>query len=629
MKKGRKEILESMLKFSNYYWYDSSEDSVSNQLINVEDYDPVVDIIFKANAYELEKIYGEIETSNERILDNLVNTLIPDHNLLPKPAFTVAKIQPKFSRLRITPEDVFKIEGKDDIGTDVEYYFTTIGNHEYPNSAIRYILTDSICLDYTEDEIKTLDNVLQANPYKRTKSMWLGIAIEDEIEDYDEISLFIGDKILDAFDFDTNTFSRAKWSVSGEQELQLKTEIGLKTFFKEDAKRNHEISKFIDRRKNLYEEEIIQYFNSSFVTLSGFPIQLSEIKTTKPHLTESINMDNWQNKEPLLWIKAEFETPIANQFIIDNPIHINALLLINRQLQKQQVVKNNFDRIVLPLPTQDYFLSIHSIWDEKSEGSNGQTNYYEEIDYINFDDKPGTYTIRAGNSIRRVNQQDISTKIMNLVDLIEEEYSSFKEGGVNRLKEDFDAIEKSVNRIRKQLPNIYENEEIQTSFYTLANFRKRASIISYNYWETQGDKVNNIALKTGLEISSESLTLDRSFTIIPIQKGRSTVNKIHYHNNLKKAILSRNSIVTMGDIKNYCLTTFKSIVQSVEVEKSIAPSDKETHKYENIILVKLKVDENEIKDLDKTFIKLQIQNALNSKSSFFTPIKVELERKVA
>jgi len=61
-------------------------------LINVEEYDPVVDLIFKANAYELEKIYSEIEDSDERLLENLVNTLIPDHNLLPTPAFTVAKI---------------------------------------------------------------------------------------------------------------------------------------------------------------------------------------------------------------------------------------------------------------------------------------------------------------------------------------------------------------------------------------------------------------------------------------------------------------------------------------------------------------------------------------------------------
>jgi len=628
MKKGRKEILESMLKFSNYYWYDAAEDSVSNQLINVEDYDPVVDIIFKANAYELEKIYSEIEDSDERILDNLVNTLIPDHNLLPSPAFTVAKIQPKFSRLKISPEDVFKIEGKDDIGTQVEYYFTTIGHHEYPKSEIAYLLTDNVCKDYSNGEPTLLEDVIEAQPYKRTKTLWLGIDIEDEIEDNDKLTFFLGSEILDAFNYDAQIFNKAKWHINGETELPLNVQIGVQHFFNDDDDdRKYEVSKFIEQKKNLYEQQIINFFDSSFITISGLPVDLSDLKKTKPYLIENLNTEKWNNEKKLFWIKASFDAPISNKFIIENQFYLNAILLVNRKLKKQQIVKNNFDRILLPLPTEDYFLSINSIWDEKSKINDEKTHTYKAVDYINFKDEPGTYTVRPGNSVRRVDQHDISTKIVNLLDLIEEEYSSFKEGGVNRLKEDFDAIEKSVNRIRKQLPNIYESESERTAFYCVANFRKNASIITYNYWETQGDKVDALATKKGLEVSSDYISLDDSYTITAIQKGRASVNKINYHNNLKKAILSRNKIVTIGDIENYCYNTYPDLIKNLRIEKRIEAANN-PNKYENIIAVQILLNEEATKNLDTAFVKLQIQNGLNANTTFYTPIRVQFSQKL-
>ncbi len=627
MKKGRKEILESMLKFSNYYWYESDQDRVNNQLINVEDYDPVIDTIFKANAYELEKIYGEIEDSDERILNNLVSTLIPDHNLLPTPAFTVAKLQPQFSRLKISPTDVFKIEGKDDIGTQVEYYFTSVGHHEYPKSEIAYILTDNVCIDYTKEEPNILEDILEAQPYKRTKTLWLGIEIEDDIEDNDQLTFFIGNEIIDPFRYDEQVFNQAKWHINGEDELALKIQTGIQHFFTDDGDRKYEVSKFIEQRKNLYEQQIINFFDSSFVTLSGLPTNLGNLKKVKPPPIKNLKEGNWTNEKKLLWIKATFDAPIANKFIIENQFYLNAMLLINRKLKKQQIVKNNFDRILLPLPTDDYFLSINSIWDEKSKINSEQPQYYKAIDYVNFQDEPGTYTIRPGNSVRRVDQHDISTKIVNLLDLIEEEYSSFKEGGVNRLKEDFDAIEKSVNRIRKQLPNIYESESEQTAFYCVANFRKNASIITYNYWETQGDKVDALATKKGLEVSSDYISLDdNSKTITAIQKGRASVNKINYHNNLKKAILSRNKIVTIGDIANYCYNTYPDLIQKLQVDKRIARATN-PNQYENIIEVKIQLHEEAAKGLDVAFVKLQIQNGLNANTTFYTPIQVKFVTK--
>ena len=130
MSKSRQEILESMLKLADYYWYNAEDDAISNKKIDIERFDPVVDHIFKSNAYEIEKLYQEIDKSNDRIVEKLINVLIPDKNKLPKPAFTVASINTKYNRIPINQDDIFKISGLDDYGNNLEFYFTSIFDTE-------------------------------------------------------------------------------------------------------------------------------------------------------------------------------------------------------------------------------------------------------------------------------------------------------------------------------------------------------------------------------------------------------------------------------------------------------------------------------------------------------------------
>jgi len=250
--------------------------------------------------------------------------------------------------------------------------------------------------------------------------------------------------------------------------------------------------------------------------------------------------------------------------------------------------------------------------------------YYEK-DYIDFIDEPGTYTVRSGDSVRRTSQLDTSMHILNLIDLIEDEYSAFKEAGINKLKDDFDSIEKGINRIRKQLPEIYRTGKNKVQFYALANFRDGANYIYYNYWETQGDLVNNAKLQTHLEITSDSFQLEDSYTVIPIQKGRTMLNKNNFHSSLKKLILSRNVLVTMADIENYCLTNYEEIIQSLEIKKGIVRLNQVDRKIDKVVQVIIKLKRSKEAEYDKEFLSTQIENELQEKSSFFTPIKVEIE----
>ena len=121
MAKTSKDIVRDLLKEANYYWYDDNQDNVNP--LNPEDYDPIVDKIFKANAIELEKLYAEIDESQSEVVLGLSKSLVPDQLLLPEPGYTVAQINPKASRVHTTLEDTFQISGQSDTGEKYEYYF--------------------------------------------------------------------------------------------------------------------------------------------------------------------------------------------------------------------------------------------------------------------------------------------------------------------------------------------------------------------------------------------------------------------------------------------------------------------------------------------------------------------------
>jgi len=328
MSKNRQEILESMLKLADYYWYNSEDDSISNKKIDIERFDPVIDHIFKSNSYEIERLYQEIDKSNDRIVEKLVNVLIPDKNKLPKPAFTVASVNTKYNRIPIKQDDIFKINGVDDYGNNLEFYFTSMFDIEYPKTKLKYLITDSQLIDYSEEAPKEISDVLEADKLKKTKSLWIGLDFFDEVQPSDRISFYIGNTNLKSFDYDTNIFKNAKWYLNGNLENELDIFTGLGNF--QDRRRSlfkNKSSQFTGLADYPYEGEILDVFRNSFATIQNPQFDIDELKQKLPPIQRQIlDKEFFEKGSPLVWIKLEFITPISNDFFLKNRLYENAVL---------------------------------------------------------------------------------------------------------------------------------------------------------------------------------------------------------------------------------------------------------------------------------------------------------------
>lgn len=609
MTKTKLEIAQDLLKEAGYYWYENNEDAVEK--LDPESFDPVIDKLFKANAVEIEKLYMEIEESERRVISGLSKSLVPDSSLLPLPGIAIAQLKTKFNRLEISPKDRFTIVGADAKGETKEFYFTSLFDHNFPGCEAKYLVTNSMVLDISDTKISEIKQNSNAPNYSQTRYAWLGLELKGLFEENDELIFTIGNNLANNFNPDYYAFCNATCTVNGE----FSVEYG-KGF---DHKKNT-ADKSLLHALNIpdsHERQVLTRIQESFLSIREFPNNLEELKSFSP-LEESTQLEV-PGSIPLLWIKFEFNLPVSNDYFRNNRINVNTVPLVNRRLLEDHVVKQNYDRILFPMPVENYFLSVNRIWDEHTAD---EELGYKKIDFLNPESTPGSYIVRSSSSIRRFNSQDANQQIHRLLGVIEDEYQAFKEGGVNRLREDFTVIEQALNRIKKEVNDEFYTKARKTPYIGVAHFQPGTLHINYEYWETQADILN--ALKDEMELPvTSSIPGTTGLTVTPIQKGRGELTEKDYINLLKEAILSRNKIVTKGDIEQYCLGRYGHLIELLSIDRKLVSFGGE---FKRVILITLELKEGtENADNKKAMITNQLQNELNALSSFFIPIEVTFD----
>jgi len=536
----------------------------------------------------LEKLYAEISASQQEIIIGLAKSLIPDQSLLPEPGYTVAQIQPKATRVHTSPEDSYQITGQSDTGEKHDYYFTPLFEHAYPKCEVVAMLTESMAIQIEDNQAEV---VKQTSNASATSYVWIGLAINKVVEK-DQIPFFLGNKIVDEFDKNYHIFHHAKWLLNGDpNKLAL---------------------------SDSYEQQIFSRFRNSFIQVA-MPPTLEGVKKTLPSLPTGETLSSALNiKQALCWIKVEFSIGVSHDFLLNNILYPNCIPLVNRRMKDRYVVKSNYDRILLPMPTTDFFLDVYKIQDTKDKEEDTQ---YKKINFLQTGSQPGTYIIRSASRVRRMDQADASQRIHRLLEVIQDEYSTFKEEGVNRLKEDFEVIEKAMNRIKIQLPDFFRSAGGKSPYFCIANFRSGVSRLHYQYWETQGEAIKHLGDRVGLSVSSNDIKIANSQSIIPIQKGKGALSTDDYINQLKISLLSRGRIMTKGDLELYCTSRYGHLLRVEKISREIIMV--EEGQLGRGIVVRVQLNQPMSK-INADYIRVELQNDLNAKSAFFTHIKVDV-----
>lgn len=611
MSKNNKEITKDLLKSAGYYWYDDNEDRVSP--IQPNQFDPVVDKLFKANAMELEKLYAEIDESQNTIITKLSENLVPDQSLLPEPGYTIAQITPKVKRVSITPYDRFQMTGIDDEGKHIQFYFTSLFEHHFPSCNINVTATQNTILKFEKDKVIT---IAETPDYHMTSHLWLGLDL-GKIEEGDIISFFLGNKIFDEFEKDYAIFHAAKWYLNGDMENELKVYKGL-NYLKPASENNSLMEKL--EVNNSYEKRICTRFRNGFIQLPLTPQTFVEKNKIPQELTDNNLFKKEYINKSLCWIKIKFPMPISEHFLKNNRLSSNCIPLVNRRKIEKFVVKRHYDRILLPMPTDDYFLDIDKVQDVQHLEKNPTTGY-QRITTLDKDLSAGTFSIRNGDRIRRLNRADATQQIYRLLEVIQDEYNTFKEDGISRLREDFEIIDEAIGRIKENMSTFFRATIKQSPYFGIAYFRPEINRIDYSYWETQGNMIKHLGGDHQLKVSSKDVHITESRSIIPIQEGRGKLKTEEYIQQLKTALLSRGRIMSRSDISMFCQSKYGHLLNVKEIRRTIMMGA--NNQLERGLLVVIQFTQN-LSLAERELIRVTLQNDLNANSAFFTSIKVKM-----
>jgi hypothetical protein len=614
----RDKIVKRLLKEAQFFWTDPHDTNAES--IKKSDFDPVVERIFEANAVEIEKLYRELKDSNDEIIQGLCKVLVPDEISLPEPGYTLVKVNPEFAQARISPENVFEVEGQDETGEPFSIYFSSLFDHKIPNWKLTYMFSEAFLWDVSSHQPADLE-IDNFNPptYDKVNHIWLGFNVDriSRVDEDDLISMFLGNKIFDEFDPHFISFQTATWTLGLDQYWDFEVKKGLSVFKDQEGPETYQKLSDTLGIVDSYEKRIFNRFRNSLISLTNLPQDLTSYLQPCPPGYEHLTLEDTQ---PVLWIKVSFPMDIPKSFFAENPLYVNCIPVVNRKLIRKNVTKQDYERLLLPMPTENYFLGVNRIWDDQY-----QDNTYKEVEFFTPAVKGGNYILRRGDRVRRITEQHASIQINKLLDLIYDEAGIFRESGVNRLNEDFKVIDQAIKRIRNKLPSKYLEEQKKTEYYGIAHIRRKASLIYYNYWECQGEAIRKFNKAINLNVFSNEVSMSGSFTILPIQSGKGIVEEENYFKHLKSSIVSRNRIVTRGDIEIFCRSQYGNIIKEIDIENRVLPSSKDLFKMERVVLVTIK-PKTPMEREEEDIFKASLQNELNALSAFFSPVKIAIKQ---
>lgn len=603
MTKSRTEIAKDLLQAANYYWHEDVHDP--SEPVDIDRFDPIVDKLFKAVAVELEKMYAELEESHQSILVRLAGVLVPDESLLPKPGYTIVQLETSASRIHTIPEDQFTISGMTKTGKEVNFYFSPLYEHDLPNCLLKTIITENYVLSNENGTIKIVES-LSAGTTSNT--IWIGLS-HDSVVEGDWISLFLDSSADGNTSSYANLLRQGTWTCNNSNSNK---KTGLEGFRKKELE-----ASLLDRMgiNGTYLQRIRNRFNHLFLHLQipKFEGSNSFDLTQDDLINHGVPSKFIEDK--LLWLKVSFDFPIPDSYFIENPPVLNCIPLINRKLIRNFVTSQGNDSVLLPFRTNDEFLDVHRVYDSKSSS---EGNQYKLLNFHQPDDRPGSFIIQSGSRMRRLNREDITDQIHRLLETVMEEYRTFKEEGVNRLREDFDLIEKAIRRIKIQLPEYFRHKDLKDTFYGVAKLNTGTTRLYYSYWETQGAQIQVFRDSTDLQVVSAESNLGGR-TISPIYDGMDKSSPEDYLQKIQRTLGSKEKILTMGDIEFFCEQAYDQPISIVRIENDLIK--KKDGQLSRGVIVKVSLRRELTSDISE-IIRIDLENELNSRSAFFTEIRV-------
>jgi len=533
--------------------------------------DPFVKLLIDAFSTEVFKANNEIQTVNARILEKLAKLLTPSIYTHPVPAHAIAFTQPyEASEILLEHTEFFFRKHmtstiKSESDKQINIPFTPVGNVRINKVQTAVMFVGNTCYSIDERLNKIPIARFQGRPEDYRK-VTIGIDVSNYSQETfpKQVSIYCSNPAFEHLDF---TYKLLPYITVTSNGNPLFIKEGL-TYYKNTQADGYEQIFHEQSIRNKIIEDVKSIYHHKFIEVSGIS---SSLFSEPGELPENLSFVDYKEEitkhiqgKRYLWLTFEFPPQFSAEILDNFSFVLNAFPIYNRGWKKTEysldIMGNN-----IPLVTDEgeHFLYVDEVQD-------GDGRRYTEIPFTPNDNlKKGLYTVRKGGMERFTNRNAVDM-IANVLELTRDEIAAFSllnrdnvKGLLSEMSDKMKSMIQKVNNAKrsiKQELNYVIMEPVEKTDHTYASF-----------WVTHCTLANH--MRPGTELSNQLkshvlVLLSESIGGAEEQKGTDSIQAYKY------ALTTRDKIISLEDVKNYCRMVLKDELKEVRVKRGTMISNK-------------------------------------------------------
>jgi hypothetical protein len=608
-----------MVKTAARLWGYSEDETESS-------FDPLVNMLFSACSLELEKISNEIHSSRARMLERMVQLLSPEVLCGPLPAHAIMHARSVDNLTRLSESDQFFWTQRTTSAYETnarfkDIFFAPTSAFHVNAATVSYLATGHQLFRYREMISKEVITHCVAGKELSPSVLWIGItgpAVNlHNTQCYFDIRNEVNKELFfqnlpDARWYYNEKFITAipgynQEGLSGEQ-LDIEQLL---------TQKNTALYK--------HKEQVNAFYKNKFVTLK-YPEITASSKTTEfpAELKQAFDKKDLAplEQENVRWIKIRFPENISNALLQDVVCHFNCFPVVN--LQMHELTHHMHDMVnIIPLYSSDTFFDLYEISDHDGRMYNIRTvekNVSDKLSVI----------LRQGG-IGRFDERDAATIIENIIQMLSDESAAFAVLGRDFLASEMKQLQQIIYKLEQQLTSRQLHRESTPFLVVRPTSNEKINNLLITYWSTTGAQANDIKAGTTLQSYKTSGLYQGSITLVSTTAGgRDRLSATESITAYKAALLSRDRLISMEDIKVFCQLQMGSKAKEIEVNKGVMVPRSVNQGFARTIDVTIRLERKAYMDaLEKNrlpFWKESLTMQLTKKSAGLTPFRVFIEQ---
>jgi hypothetical protein len=502
-----------------------------------------------------------------------------------------------------------------------DIFFAPTGNFQLNTATVSYLATGYQLFRYREMISKEVITHCMPGKELEQRVLWIGLSGHPNLNLHNTQYFFELRNEVNKELFYKN-LSQTRWFY-GDQELTV-----LPGYNQDNISGEHlDIEQLLIKKNTAswkFKEFVNAYYKPKFITIrqrdkaivehAGWPAELLQVFDKKE--LQALQADN------IHWIKIQFPENIATAVLQDVVCHVNCFPVMNGKLHEALHHMHDILNIV-PLHTRDIFFDLHEISD-----LDGHVYNIRAIEK-NAQDKL-TVILRQGG-VGRFDERDASMIIEHIVQLLSDESAAFSVLGRDFLSDELKHLQQIIYKLEQQMVTRELNREYTPFLVVRKEKNAKLNNLTISYWSTAGEQGNDIKAGTSLQVYHTNGSYQGHATLITTTiGGRNRLSATESITAYKSALLSRDRLISLEDIKIFCKLQLGNTAKQIEVKKGVMVPRQVSQGFTRTIDVTIKLTRKNFMDAQEKnqvqYWKESLALKLAERSAGLTPFRVFIEQ---